>query len=84
LKSAVEEAGMVIQSCTAADLESLYPIQGFKVTGIQAILHVVEHFAFHTGQIVYITKMRLEKDLRFTRLPGSKVRKRLARRLPML
>jgi hypothetical protein len=39
---------------------------------------VVEHFAYHTGQIIYITKLRLGEDLGFTHLggPGEKMGKR--------
>jgi len=40
-------------------------IQGFNVTVLGAIFHVVEHFSYHTGQIIYITKMRTEEDLKF-------------------
>ena len=40
-----------------------YAIQGYQVTGAAAIMHVVEHFAFHTGQIVTTTKWLLDVDL---------------------
>ena len=84
LQGTVEQAGRVISSRAAEDLVRLYPIQGFKVTGLQAITHVVEHFAFHTGQIIYITKMKTQKDLGFTRLPGEKRKKARTKAVPML
>ena len=28
----------------------------------------VEHFGYHTGQIVFITKLRTQKDLKFYNL----------------
>jgi hypothetical protein len=28
----------------------------------------VEHFSYHTGQIVFITKLRKQKDLKFYNL----------------
>lgn len=31
-------------------------IQGIETNGIDAIVHVIEHTAYHTGQIVYLTK----------------------------
>jgi hypothetical protein len=37
---------------------------------------VVEHFSYHTGQIIYITKLKSGEDLRFTRLPAVKPRKK--------
>jgi hypothetical protein len=43
---------------------------------------VVEHFAYHTGQIVFVTKLLRGEDLGFTRLPGEK--KRRAQGLPSL
>lgn len=38
-------------------------IQGQDVTAFEAIYHVVEHFAMHTGQIQYIAKLRTGRDL---------------------
>jgi uncharacterized damage-inducible protein DinB len=34
----------------------LITVQGYRVTVLEAVYHVVEHFAEHTGQIVLITK----------------------------
>lgn len=44
-------------------LDKLHAIQDYRVTGLEAIYHVVEHFAFHTGQIVTTTKWLLDCDL---------------------
>jgi uncharacterized damage-inducible protein DinB len=33
-------------------------IQGFETTVLAAVLHVVEHFSWHTGQVVWIAKAR--------------------------
>lgn len=38
------------------ELESIYSIQGFKVTGFSAVTHVLEHFSYHAGQITLLTK----------------------------
>ncbi|HLB00188.1 MAG TPA: DUF1572 family protein [Bacteroidota bacterium] len=40
-------------------------IQVYDVTCLDALSHVLEHFAQHLGQIVYVTKMRRDVDLRF-------------------
>jgi uncharacterized damage-inducible protein DinB len=40
-------------------------IQGAEGSVLDAILHVVEHFSMHAGQIVYITKLLSGSDLRF-------------------
>jgi len=31
-------------------------VQGYHLTAIGILLHVVEHYSYHTGQVVYITK----------------------------
>ncbi len=40
-------------------------IQVYEVTCLDAVSHVVEHFAQHLGQIIYITKLRKGVDLKF-------------------
>lgn len=47
-------------------------IQGLDVSALEAILHVVEHFSMHTGQIILITKMLAESDLAFYEFIDSK------------
>jgi uncharacterized damage-inducible protein DinB len=69
-----EEAfGVLMESVRAADrvLAELDPvvlgqpvrIQGVETTGLQALYHVVEHFSMHTGQILYVSKLRGGRDL---------------------
>ena len=72
LKSTVQEACEVLSRLHEETLSRKYVIQGLHVTGLEAIAHVVEHFAYHTGQIVYITKLKRGRDLKFTRLPVMK------------
>ena len=84
LRKAVEEACRVIARLPARELPRARRIQRFRVTGFEAISHVTEHFAFHTGQIIYVTKLRRGRDLGFTRLPGEKRRRSPARRLPAI
>ena len=43
-------------------LESTFSIQGFKENGISIVIHVIEHFSYHTGQITYITKQLQNLD----------------------
>ena len=40
-------------------------IQGYEVTVLHAIYHVVEHLAEHTGQIIWATKGLTGEDLGF-------------------
>jgi len=70
LSATVNEACRVLKKLNAAALARKYTIQGFRVTGLEAVCHVYEHFSHHAGQIIYITKMIRGKDLQFTKLPA--------------
>jgi uncharacterized damage-inducible protein DinB len=63
LAETVGAACGVIRACDEAALTATYDIQSYRVSGAAAIAHVVEHFAFHTGQIVTTTKWLLDVDL---------------------
>ncbi|MFQ5424765.1 MAG: DinB family protein [Phycisphaerae bacterium] len=63
LRAAVRAATEVIRRLDAAALGRDYRIQNYAVSGTAAVLHVVEHFAFHTGQIITTTKWLLDVDL---------------------
>ena len=82
LRRAVRDGDRVLRKLDAAGLARSYTIQGFQVTGLDAVFHVVEHFSQHSGQIILLTKMLAGKDLKFTRLPGEKKRRGKARSLP--
>ena len=69
LETTVQEATQVLDSLSEQDLATTRRIQVYDVTGLQAVLHVVEHFAYHTGQIIYITRLRKNVDLKFYDLP---------------
>jgi uncharacterized damage-inducible protein DinB len=47
--------------------ELMYPkvIQGFETTNFSAIIHVIEHFSYHTGQITTLTKWISKKETGF-------------------
>jgi uncharacterized damage-inducible protein DinB len=79
IRKTVHEACSVLGRLPEDSLLRKHSIQGFQVSGMYAVSHVVEHFAYHTGQIIFITKMKLGKDLRFTRLPGDKLKAAVAR-----
>ncbi len=41
--------------------EKIY-VQGFHVSGFSALIHVIEHFSYHTGQITTLTKLYSNKQ----------------------
>jgi uncharacterized damage-inducible protein DinB len=56
LSEIVSASRNVARNLSQADLRREFSIQGYTRTGFGVILHAVEHMAYHTGQIVYITK----------------------------
>jgi uncharacterized damage-inducible protein DinB len=84
LRVAVRQATRVLRQVSARALKRRYTIQRLRVSGLVAVQHVVEHFAYHTGQIIYITKLRQSRDLGFTRLPGEKTKGQGRKGLPVI
>jgi len=62
------ESDTVLERLDASQLLETRHIQAFDVTGLDALAHVIEHVAQHLGQIIYITKLRTAKDLKFYNL----------------
>jgi len=65
LKQTLSEADAALAKFDAGKLLEQYSIQGCDVTALAAIVHVVEHFSMHTGQIILLTKVLTENDLAF-------------------
>jgi uncharacterized damage-inducible protein DinB len=72
LRRTVRDACRVLARLSDDSLSRKHEIQGYRVTGLDATFRVAEHFGYHTGQIIYITKLKRAHDLRFTRLPAIK------------
>ena len=68
LKRAVEEVDTVLAGLKAENLLVRFKVQKYEVSTLQAVYHVVEHFGYHLGQILYIYKMRSGTDPRFYNL----------------
>jgi len=62
---ALNEASQVIARLTASQLLQTRTIQGFQVTGLQALSHTVTHLVGHTHQIVQLTRWHLGPGYRF-------------------
>lgn len=68
LDESLKEVDGLLRGLESSDLLSRRTIQGYEnVTVLEAVYHVVEHFAMHYGQILYITKMLKGEDLGFFR-----------------
>jgi uncharacterized damage-inducible protein DinB len=65
LAATMNDASEVLARLTEADLLRTLQIQGYTVTGLEAIYHVVEHFGMHYGQIIFVTKLLRGENLGF-------------------
>ena len=65
LKQTLEEVDAVLASFNVERLLAQFQIQGTKVTALEAIFHVTEHFSMHAGQIILLTKQLTASDLHF-------------------
>lgn len=45
-----------LSKITAEDLIITFGVQGYQEKGTSILVHVIEHFSYHTGQITYFTK----------------------------
>jgi hypothetical protein len=62
-RKTVSDAIDILGNFDAARLMDKVTIQNMEVTRMEAIYQVVEHFAQHTGQIIFVTKMLTGEDL---------------------
>ena len=54
-----------LNTLTPEALTQTYSVQGFEETGVSILVHVTEHFSYHTGQITYMVKHRKDIDLQY-------------------
>ena len=47
----------VLEELDDAVLDQPFKIQGLNETGFSILIHVIEHFSYHTGQITTLTKL---------------------------
>jgi len=65
LEDTVSAANKVIFNMSDDTLLQHKTVQGFDISGLGNILHVVEHYSYHTGQIAFYTKAMKNSDLAF-------------------
>ena len=56
LDRVMTRAKVVLNGLNSEYLLNVYKVQGFEETGMSMVLHVVEHFSYHVGQMTYIVK----------------------------
>lgn len=65
LKDTVDTAKRVIFDARPEQLVKIRSVQGFSFSGVGVIMHAVEHYSYHTGQIAFWVKLLRNKDLGF-------------------
>jgi uncharacterized damage-inducible protein DinB len=71
IKQTLRDVDATLARCESNQLLERRTIQGTDVSVLEAILHVVEHFSMHTGQILMLTKMLINADLAFYKFEGT-------------
>ena len=65
LEETMKEARSVMLKLDPSTLLDKRAVWGSEQSGISILVHVVEHFSYHVGQIVYFVKSRKAIDLAF-------------------
>jgi len=71
LRSTVDEAVTQMKGFSAADLERRLHVGEFNQSILESIYHMEVHFALHSGQIFFATKMMTGEDLGFYKPPQA-------------
>lgn len=62
LDQLMEEVRPVLEAMETEELLRVRAVQAFEESGLSIIIHVIEHFSYHTGQITYLTKFLKNVD----------------------
>ncbi|MEZ4898148.1 MAG: DinB family protein [Saprospiraceae bacterium] len=65
LHQTMAEVTRVLDRLTPEELLTVRPVQCYEMDGIGILVHVTEHFSYHTGQIVFYTKALQDIDMGF-------------------
>ena len=65
LATTLNEAKQIIKNASEAEMLRSRPVQAYEYTGLGNVLHVLEHYSYHTGQIIFWVKQLKNKDLGF-------------------
>ena len=63
LANTIKQGVQVLEVSSPDTLLPERPVQAYVHDGHYIILHVVEHLSYHTGQIIFYTKLLVDRDL---------------------
>ena len=65
IKLTIIEAQDVVEKLSPEDLTRTYAVQVYEETGLSIVVHVIEHFSYHIGQITYALKSLKNIDTKY-------------------
>jgi uncharacterized damage-inducible protein DinB len=65
LTGTIQQATFVILQASEEELLNERIVQGMVHTGVGVVIHVTEHISYHTGQIIFLTKLFRNEDMGF-------------------
>lgn len=65
MEKVMSQVSKVINHLSVEELIQEVGVQGFRETKLSIIIHVIEHFSYHVGQISYFVKLKKEIDLNY-------------------
>lgn len=65
LKETIDASIQIIKKTNEQEYLKVKKVQAFSFSGIGLVLHAVEHFSYHVGQIAFWVKFLTQKDLGF-------------------
>ena len=65
LQQTLTKSLAVIEQASSSQLLATYHVQAYQLSGIGLILHAVEHFSYHTGQVAFWIKNLTNRPLDF-------------------
>ena len=65
LDAVMERADAVISKLEPEELTIIKNVQGYAESVLGILIHVTEHFSYHTGQVSYIAKAQKNLDLNY-------------------
>lgn len=63
MRITMEEVKSALEKVNTTDLLATHDVQGFQETGIAILIHVVEHYSYHVGQMTYFVKAIKDMDM---------------------
>lgn len=65
LEETINASILIINKTSEKEYLKIRKVQAFSYSGIGVVLHAVEHFSYHVGQIAFWVKFLTQKDLGF-------------------